>query len=308
MADVLDKYTLKELLDIDFRSKVGREIKTKSKLSIKDIRTFIKNKKYENEHKNKEITIKLNRLKENILGQKLIGCLKIIILKWKKKHYGPAYLNISKCTNVEDFCTLDKLENIPHSNLFSVLENGVYYGFDINSLIKLFISNKNKILVNPYTMKPFKKDIIDIINKRSIHFKHSDIPKTIRNEVFRLFQIIDSFGYCTNIEWFFDLDIHMLKKWYKLGEDLWNYRAQLSFDQKKAISPKGVFIDPIKNIMKIKKLEHVQKIVLHQMDSLICHGRDIPTKTLGCIYILTIFSEINPNIAQSFPGISQTYF
>ena len=100
----------------------------------------------------------------------------------------------------------------------------------------------------------------------------------------------------------------MLKKWYKLGEDLWNYRAQLSFDQKKAISPKGVFIDPIKNIMKIKKLEHVQKIVLHQMDSLICHGRDIPTKTLGCIYILTIFSEINPNIAQSFPGISQTYF
>ena len=29
MADVLEKYSLKELLHIDFRSKIGREIKNK---------------------------------------------------------------------------------------------------------------------------------------------------------------------------------------------------------------------------------------------------------------------------------------
>ena len=38
MADVLEKYSLKELLHIDFRSKIGREIKNKSQLSVKEIK------------------------------------------------------------------------------------------------------------------------------------------------------------------------------------------------------------------------------------------------------------------------------
>ena len=308
MADVLEKYSLKELLHIDFRSKIGREIKNKSQLSVKEIKTYIKNKKRENEYKRKDVIAKLNRLNDNILGEKLIGYLKIMIIKWKRKQYGPAYLNISKCTNVEDFCTLDKLDNIPKKNFFSILENGVYYGFDINSLIQMQIANKNKKLINPYTMNPFQNEVVEIIKKKSIHFKHSDIPKTIRNEVFRLFEVIDSFGYCTNLEWFFDLNMHMLKKWYSLGEDLWNYRAQLSFDQKRAITPKGVFNEPIRNITKIKKLEHMQKVVLNQIDALICHRKDVPTRTLGCIYVLTIFTELNPKIAQAFPGIPQVYY
>ena len=49
--------------------------------------------------------------------------------------------------------------------------------------------------INPYTMNHFKMRLFSI-KKKSINFKHSDIPKTIRNEVFRLFEVIDSFGYC----------------------------------------------------------------------------------------------------------------
>ena len=165
MADVLEKYSLKELLHIDFRSKIGREIKNKSQLSVKEIKTYIKNKKRENEYKRKDVIAKLNRLNDNILGEKLIGYLKIMIIKWKRKQYGPAYLNISKCTNVEDFCTLDKLDNIPKKNFFSILENGVYYGFDINSLIQMQIANKNKKLINPYTMNPFQNEVVEIIKK-----------------------------------------------------------------------------------------------------------------------------------------------
>jgi len=49
-------------------------------------------------------------------------------------------------------------------------------------------------------------------------------------------------------------------------------------------------------------------VVLNQIDALICHGKDTPTRTLGCIYVLTIFAELNPKIAQAFPGLSQVYY
>jgi len=51
----------------------------------------------------------------------------------------------------------------------------------------------------------------------------------------------------------------------------------------------------------------LQKIVLEQIEILIMFGEDEPTRALGCIYVLMVFTSMNPDIGLALPAISQEY-
>jgi len=52
-----------------------------------------------------------------------------------------------------------------------------------------------------------------------------------------LFQHIDALGNYSNPQWFLNLNIHQLIKFTKVLNDIWNYRALLTIETKKAICP-----------------------------------------------------------------------
>ena len=163
---------------------------------------------------------------------------------------------------------------------------------------------------NPYTGKripkyTFKYICRKIENELTVSEKITDEQK-LKIKLERLFQHIDSFGYITNLNWFLDMNLHALRQWYRLGEDLWNYRAQLTEIQKRDIAP----MDPpfnisLNDVYRIRNRRTLQKVVLTQIENLIMYGENSTTQSLGCIYVLMIFTQTNKNIAAALPAIAQ---
>lgn len=294
MHDVLSHYCFFELKGLDYRSRRGREILINTQLKSRDIRKYVK------QHSNQKALNKIYRI------------MIPFVLKWLRRKYGTAFFDRTACTNTEDFCTLDSIHEIPRKYFYSFVENGRLYGCDIRSLVKLHemtqkTQNHKKELVNPYTQCPLNNKVLkDVEMAQKRHpFKKEKHKETIRDRVFRLFDYMNTFGYCTNIEWFLDMQRNDLINWYTYGEDLWNYRANLTPQQKLKIAPKGVFQHKLTRLQHIKKLEKLQNIILHEIESLICSSEDNATQSLGCIYVLTTFTEINPNAALAFPSLVQ---
>lgn len=304
---VLQDYPLDIIRTLDFRSKIGREIRTQlNDIDIKSLKKQVK------EYLSKsDVNVTIDRKTNNsrfILSDTLLrAVLKGWTVRWKIKQYGYAIFNKKKCTNEEDFCTLESIIDIPNKYFYSICENSKYYGFDIRSLIRLFQSNGERVVKNPFTLRDFNSSVGDLVKGKKIKITHEHIRNPIRNEAIRLFHIMDSFGHCTNLCWFLDMTLWDLKRWYRAGEDLWNYRAQLPRSVKAQISPtKRVFRTSVSSVFRFKSLASLQKLILEQIDLMICHGLTESFRALGCIYVLTIFTEINNSIAQALPAIAQS--
>lgn len=307
---VLQDYPLDTIKSLDFRSKIGKEIRTQ--LCDIDIKSLKKKIKEYLRESGANITVDRKKCKKVnnsrfILSDTLLrAVLKGWSVRWKIKQYGYASFNRKKCTNNEDFCTLESIIELPNKYFYSIYESGKYYGFDIRSLIRLFQSNKGRVVKNPFTMREFNLHVCDLVKGKRIRITHEHIVNPIRNEAIRLFQVMDSFGHCTNLCWFLDMTLWDLKRWYRAGEDLWNYRAQLTNGVKTQISPtRRVFGTSVSSVFRLKSLVSLQKLILEQIDLMICHGLTESFRGLGCIYVLTIFTEINNNIAQALPAIAQ---
>tara|TARA_Y100000389_G_scaffold104546_1_gene101427 strand:+ start:409 stop:1245 length:837 start_codon:yes stop_codon:yes gene_type:complete len=257
-------------------------------------------------NKCKKANNKSNNSRFILSDTRLRAVLKGWSIRWKIKQYGYASFNRKKCTNDEDFCTLESIVDIPNKYFYSICENGKYYGFDIRSLIRLFQTNEGIVVKNPFTIQDFNLHVYDLVKGKKIKITHEHIKNPIRNEAIRLFHVMDSFGHCTNLCWFLDMTLWDLKRWYRAGEDLWNYRAQLPCSTKAQISPnKRVFGTSVSSVFRFKSLALLQKLILDQIDLMICHGLSESFRALGCIYVLTIFTEINNSIAQALPAIAQ---
>ena len=303
------KYELSFLKKIDFRSKIGKNIKKETNLTTNQIKLYIKKKSETTRFKNNYYDFSNKKINALIIGH---------IIRYLFKNKGPSYFNIKKSNNPEDFVTLESLKNIPRLYFHSFYENNHIFTFDIRSLASFVENKKTKnisdIYINPYTQNKLNIYTIKHINNYLLHYKNTeDILKMskaqkIKNRAFTLFHHIDSLGYITDLKWFLDMDINQLKKWYKIGEDVWNYRANLTHIEKNNIAPfKPPFIKNVTDVINIRSFTKLQDIVLDEIEYLILYGNDQNTQTLGCIYVLMIFTEINSNIASALPAIAQNY-
>ena len=221
--------------------------------------------------------------------------------------------------NDTDFYSLDKIINIPNIYFYSVRELDKNYAFDIRSLDTYIKHTHNKNIINPFTNIPFlDKSLIGIKNrikylydKKKLKEEIADVLSTEQNFnqfMFDVFRLYDDLGFITQLKWFTHLNIIQLKSLYKIAEDIWNYRAQLSFDKKNKITNNGTAfqLSPI-YILKCptSKIRKLQYIILNEFRRLASEGQTDADRKLGAMLMLTAFVEVSPEVANAFPWLVQ---
>lgn len=247
---------------------------------------------------------------------------RIIAKQRKFKIYGPGFIDKTKCKNSEDCFTFESINDIEDKYFFSIKDSyGSIFFFDIRTFNKL-VSRKDK---NPYTREDFSEEVLELFEKRTEHMVKNNISilfqedieylknltpeEKINNRVLDIFQIIDELNVIaggTRLEWFNNLNIIQLKNYYKVLEDIWNYRANLTAQQKAEICPnKHMFSISINSICTIHNPIKIKNIILNEMEALVTTSDNINHRHTGAYYTLIAFTEISSECAQDMPWLIQ---
>jgi hypothetical protein len=239
--------------------------------------------------------------------------------------HGPALTKREICTNQTDFFTMENLNEIEYSQFISYKDiDDFIYGFDIISLYNL-IQKSGKDVKNPYNRMDIPKSVIlnmktllrlgKLLNIK-IDIDIKDVltevtdKKSIELRILTLFQNIDSLGHYSNSIWFTSLNrVNLIKFVRELG-DIWNYRAQITNETKRAICPPNG--DPFRNlsmnyIITENDLENVKKSILDVLEKIVNSGIDRDSKALGAYYILGALTLVNPDAAIAIPWLFQSF-
>ena len=278
---------------------------------------------------------KLLKQKKKILQQLLIDYFenlnkydidKVIFLQRNFKKYlnsskiktqGPGILDKSKCSNQEDFYTLDNVNDIEDKYFFSYETEGHIYFFDIRSFNKLVKGDCK----NPYTREKIPDYAINMFKLRKKQLKNNKIvvkefekSKMSKEQLFNadvlcIFQKIDLLDIAaggTHTKWFTDLNLLQLKMLYKVLEDIWNYRAELTQAKKKEIVPNNnMFPKSVNEVYYMNKKREIQYIILNEMDKLLSSAPNIEDKMTGGYFVLTALVEISPECMDALPWLIQ---
>lgn len=259
-----------------------------------------------------------NNLNSIILIQSIIRKNNILNLNKLK---GPGLLNKHKSNNSKDFYTFQSINSIKYHEFFSYKEKDHVYSFDIRSFKLLFDNSNNNQIYNPYNRNIIPNNIIknftllsEYLNKHNLFKSYEKDILTIEQQnmqnIIKIFQKIDAFGYNTNITWFSTLSIIKLYKLWSHLEDIWNYRANLSKEQKNnIINNKKPFIHFYKfNKYKNLEKEQLQKYILEDFDLFLSNGINKDYSNIGCLYILTSLSLVSNECLISMPWLNQMFF
>lgn len=249
------------------------------------------------------------------------------------KCHGPAFYNRSLCSNDVDFCTLDSLNNICYNQFISFKDsNSHIYGFDIKSLYNLFIkscntnktSNSNSTssnVLNPFTNVVFSyslfEQLLEYIRltkllKLELDLNYDELicvslHKQLEMKILTLFQRIDSLGNYTNIKWFMELDKYGLIMFIRELADIWNYRANLTQETKRAIVPPSgnPFHSEHININNLPQYNFTQikKYCIQIIDLMINKGINQNSCVLGSYYVLCALTMVSTEAAHSLPWL-----
>jgi hypothetical protein len=251
------------------------------------------------------------------------GCLQ---RKYNNNH-GPGFKNISLCINNFDFLSMDELTTIENKQFFSFKdEDGFIYGFDILSLYNL-IYKSNGAVKNPFNQQPLSAKVIENFRsllrlsrvlKIKISTEISDITKDVSDKksvelrAVTLFQNIDALGNYSNVQWFLTLNRNQLIRFVRELVDIWQYRANLSIEVKKAICyPSGNPFQrmPQYNTLQIlENIDELRKIILDIMEKLVNLGIDNDNKCLGAYYVLSAITLVNHDAATSLPWLYEAAY
>ena len=249
------------------------------------------------------------------------------------KCHGPAFYNRSLCSNDVDFCTLDNLSSIRYNQFISFTDNNSHiYGFDIKSLYNLFIksdnakknSNSNSNLsnvLNPFTNVFFSHSILEQLLEYirltkllelELDLNYDELiivslNKQLEMKILTLFQRIDSLGNYTNIKWFMELDKYGLIHFIRKLADIWNYRANLTQETKRAIVPPSgnPFHSDHININNLPQYNFIQikKYSIQIIDLMINKGINETSCVLGSYYVLCALTMVSSDAADSLPWL-----
>ena len=233
------------------------------------------------------------------------------------------------CVNENDFYTFENKNKIKYDYFFSFQdEKKNIYFFDIRSF-KLLMDNKftsNNKIINPYNRLPISMDILNKYNILIKYLKTKNIsiefePEILSEEqlfnqnIIQIFQKIDKFGYNTSIEWFTKLSTFQLRKLWINLEDIWNYRSNLSSNEKNNIvqiikpQPFSKFkllnTKYFYNIDKSVNKKKLQETILEDFNIFITSGINESSSNIGCLYVLTALASVSNECIQSMPWLHQ---
>jgi len=239
--------------------------------------------------------------------------------------HGPALWDRSLCTNVNDFVTMEPLEEIGFHQFISYKDTDEFiYGFDMNSLHNLYLKSQGE-MKNPYNRNLIPpsiiKDIRTIVRMSRILnidinlsvedvFKHVSNEKAIELRALTLFQNIDALGNYSNARWFLSLNRGQIHRFVREIIDVWNYRAQLTMETKRNICPPygNPFIHlNLEYVVTEPNLWNVKNMILACLERFVNNGVDHDSKTLGAYYVLGVLTIVNNDAATSMPWLFQSF-
>ena len=224
--------------------------------------------------------------------------------------------------NTEDFFTLEPIGSIEKDYLFEYTdENNFVYAFDVRSLNKLI----SKKATNPYNRQKIPGYIIKKVNERLELLKQKKLKPTydeplynyeqkVNMRITEIFQKIDMLEITasgTDVNWFKNLTFPKLKKYYFKLEDIWNYRAQISPEQKYLIVPNNnVFKYNMNYIQNLYNggMNILKTIVLDEINKLVSSSTSEEHRKMGAYFVLTALTEVSPECASSIPWLVQGSF
>ncbi len=273
----------------------------------------------------------LNKHYSAISIQKIIRTMLVKI--WLKLH-GPCFKITQKCNNITDFLTMESLEDIPSIQLFTFKdEQNFCYGFNISSFHQLFkLSSRSNPLKNPYNKEPIPRVVInshirllkisksigiDLLEENTngndqineIQYLNEAPEERVLRRTKAIFLEIDSLGNYTDFRWFMELNLAQLRIFLRELYDIWNYRANLSNQQKSEICPgDNLFYNINGRIFDVNEnMPQFQNSILDIMNRLVTTGINTSSKTLGCYYILGALTIVNSNAANSLPWLYESF-
>lgn len=222
-------------------------------------------------------------------------------LKNKIKHkklqniHGPAVNNRELCNNNEDFFTFEEIKDIPEKYFFSYKdEKDIIWGFDVRSLTELLKNGSE----NPYTRVQFSGEVKRKLNNLNLLLKKDNIQIShekvviqdksilIHQKITDLFSRIEYSGLSCNQEWLTNISVYYLKKLYRNLEDIWNYRLQLTYQDKiRLCPPNGVNFNRMRQVQNTNDKDDLLEIIIND----ICkfeRTQDVNDKKLGYMYFL----------------------
>ena len=238
--------------------------------------------------------------------------------------HGPAFMNRSLCSNTYDFLSMDELKDVSNDQFFSYKDlDGFIYGFDLLSLYNL-IYKSNGVIKNPFNTKTISSDVIEKFKTFirlskvlciNICTEVNDLTNELSNKkmielrALTLFQNIDALGNYSNSSWFMTLNRLQLIKFLRELVDIWQYRAPLSIETKKAICPPlGNPFTRVVNynyLQVVENIDEIRKYILEIMEKMATTGIDKDSKCLGAYYILGALTLVNNDAATSLPWLFQ---
>ena len=235
------------------------------------------------------------------------------------KQQGPSRNDFSLSNNITELYSFDSFETIPKIYYYSFSDTKKnIWAFDIRTLS--YLLSKTKTLINPYTQEKVSQTLVNRILKRiewlkkykyDVMYKNND---TLTKEQFWNQRVLDVFSkmeehnYLVNSDWFHQLSKADHIDFYKKLYDIWNYRLNLTIQQKNQIVPG--FNNKQNKLFKyytyefeLKDEKSVKKYNLNMIDRFISSSTDKTQKSLGIMYVLMALCYVNENIAEAYPWI-----
>jgi hypothetical protein len=239
---------------------------------------------------------------------------------------GPTLYKRMDNVNVCDFLTLEPIEEIPYYQYFSFLDvDGIKYGFDISSIYHLFY-NDNHTAKNPYNRNPLNVEIYETIQKIiriSKIYKHVQVKvdletyyvsneKKIQLRIIDLFQSINETGNYSDFKWYEKLNrVKLFKFMYEII-DIWEYRANLSLEDKISICPPdGRPFNGIPQILSILKTQNItcqrlREIILTILEKFVYDSFSSENKGIRVMYVLTALTTVSKEAAECMPCLYES--
>lgn len=216
---------------------------------------------------------------------------------------------------IRDIITLNNFTKIIYENFKEETEIiQMNNSFRIQNRTTVTPIENNIISGSNYTREYLHPRIIPgPYNISEMHEKYNFIIacriKPINERIRNLFMEIDQLGNYTQSSWFSNLDRIGYLRFYRYLLDIWNYRAQLSYEIKKRICP---FLEPFSNIF-IRNIHHVdspiedfQILCITAMENLIYSGFDDEDRKIFAFHLLSALTMVSYPARNALPWLYES--
>ena len=220
-----------------------------------------------------------------------------------------------KCNNVVDCMELENIDSIPNHLFFSYKDDAnIYWGFHITTFQNLIKYSTG----NPYTFKDINDSIKEKFNMNKGKITRIKLKLEPRNKktielqqkCINIFQKIDKLGPYTKCEWFLHLNSRKLKDLYYFLQDMWDYRLNLTIEDKKKYidTEHKLFVINFKDIRKYTDYYKIADIILGIFNRFLTEGKYKSDKSTAANWILSVLTLVNLDARIAYPWLYQAAY